>query len=346
MNGVFRPSNPADLAQIFALLAEAFGAQPGQGSLDPKAMAWKYWDDRKDWTEPRSYVIEKDGRIVAHAGIWPVTFRGREPAVRGIQMIDWASAKDSPGAGLAIVQRLTRLCDFMYSIGGSAATRRVLPAFGFAEVTRVWTAARPLRPLRQILTHQAVNWKLAPRLIRNWRWSLSPANRAMTDWTTESLDPGQVRDGLIADSFEEARACPRSREFFEYLLRCPTVQFKLYGMANQNGPLGYFALGVALGQARVAGVWLKNPTEEHWRAAFIVAQRVARRLPGAFEIAATGSVGESQKAASDAGLRVIQTTPVFFLSKQRNLALPKEFQFQMGDDDAAFLDLGQSAYLT
>jgi hypothetical protein len=35
----------------------------------PAVMAWKYGDIREDWAEPRSYALERDGRLVAQAGI-------------------------------------------------------------------------------------------------------------------------------------------------------------------------------------------------------------------------------------------------------------------------------------
>src|SRR5437899_5242303 len=155
MNGSFRAATLEDLPQLSCLLTQAFGGQPETGILHPDVVAWKYWEQRPDWAGARNYVIEKAGRIVAHAGIWPVTFLHQGTPVVGIQMIDWAAARDSPGAGLALVRKLTGLFDFIYSIGGSDAARRALPAFGFVTITHAWTAARPLRPLRQILTHQA-----------------------------------------------------------------------------------------------------------------------------------------------------------------------------------------------
>ena len=104
-------------------------------------MAWKYWDRRDDWEGPRAYVLERNGIVVAHAGIYPLTFGAGE--VRGVQMIDWASAEDSPGAGLALLQKLCTMFDFIYSIGGSAMTCKILPALGSIEYSRQWKGASP-----------------------------------------------------------------------------------------------------------------------------------------------------------------------------------------------------------
>jgi hypothetical protein len=343
MKATFRATKPDDHMQVSSLLAQAFDAHPAASLLDSATMAWKYWDARGDWPGPRSYVLERDGRLVAHAGIWPVSFEG-ENAVRGVQLIDWCAAKDSPGAGMALVQKFAAMFDFMYSIGGSDMTRKVLPACGFIEVTHAWTGARPLRPLRQMLTHQAVNWKLAPRFVRNCVWSSSPAKRSNPGWQTVAMQPSDTPSGLIPVS--QPCFSVRSPAFFEYLLRCPSIPYRLHGISNENGLQGYFALGVLRGQARIGGVWLRRPCEEHWRAAYTLAQEAALQLKGAYEIVATGSIGPSGQAAVLAGLRIMRDTPVFLLNKHRRLTLPRDFQFQMSDDDAAFLDLGEPSYYT
>src|SRR5260370_35781510 len=127
MKSLFRASTPDDSARLTALLAEACDCPPDSSLFNPALMAWKYWDHREDWTEPRSYVLEKGGRIIAHAGLWPAKFGDGQAASRGAQMSDWAAAKDSPGAGLTLDQKCARMFDLIYSIVGSEATSLVLP---------------------------------------------------------------------------------------------------------------------------------------------------------------------------------------------------------------------------
>ena len=309
-------------------------------------MAWKYWDRRDDWDGPRAYVLERDGVIVAHAGLWPLTFGAGQ--IRGVQMIDWASAKDAPGAGLTLVQKLSAMFDFIYSIGGTEATCKLLPAFGFVECPTQWTGARPLRPVQQILTHQSRNWKLAPRLIRNYLWAMpkAPDGCAQKGWRSEEICPAEISDAFYSQGAAEAHFSPRPPAFFEYLLRCPVTQIRLYGIYDQRGPQGHFAIGVIRGQARVGGVWLRDPNSEAWQAAFSLAQNTARRLAGACEIVAVGTSGASEQAALRSGLHITGHTPVYLLNKKGKLALPADFQFQFSDNDGLFLDVGDSSYYT
>lgn len=296
-------------------------------------MHWKYWDRRDDWQEPRAYVLERDGAITAHAGLWPLVIGD----ARGVHMIDWASAPESPGAGLLLVQKLAAMFDFIIAIGGSDMTRTILPAYGFAEYTRQWTAARPLRPLRQILTHQHRNWKLLPRFLRNTKWA--PGSLDVTDWKAEEIAPKDVPDN--------AYFAPRSVAFFEYLLRCPAARLHFYSLRNAKGQQGHLILSVLHNQARLAGMWLRNMRPENARAAYTLAQKEARKLKGVNEFVAAGSGEVSECGAREAGLRFMrETTPVFLLNKKKNLILPPDFQFQLVEYDGFILDTGNVSYWT
>ncbi len=345
MKSCLRPTSIEDLGPVRQFLQRAFGASPNAPFLDPAVMAWKYWGRREDWDGPRAYVLEQEGVIVAHAGIYPLTFGGR---ARGIQMIDWASAKESPGAGVLLLRKLDAMFDFIYSIGGSEMTCKILPAYGFVEYAKQWKGARPLRPLQQILKHQSRNWKLAPRLVRNFLWTLPKASeRSLQDgWKAEEIGPGGISGEFCSQSMADARCSPRPPAFFEYLLRCPVMQARLYSIRDNRGPRGHFAIGVLCGQARVAGVWLQDPGREAWQAGFSLAQQTAARLEGACEIVAAGTEGDSEQGAARSGLRIIGHIPVYLLNKKGKLTLPPDFQFQLADNDGFFLDSGSDSYWT
>lgn len=346
MKSSLRPTTIDDLGEVRSFLQRAFGVSPDAPFFDTAVMAWKYWDSRDDWEGPRAYVLERDGVIVAHAGIYPLAFDAGK--VRGVQMIDWASAKESPGSGLALVQKLSTLFDFIYSIGGSESTRKVLPAFGFVEYAKQWKGARPLRPIQQILSHQYRNWKLAPRLVRNSILTLPKASlsRNHCDWIAEEISPGEVSEHIYSRDMPDTCFSPRTPGFFEYLLRCPVMQIRLYGIKDKHGPKGHFAIGVLRGQARVAGVWLAEPDREAWQDVFSLAQQAAHQIEGACEIVIAGSYGPSQQAAIGSGLRILGDSTVYLLNKKGKLTLPPNFQFQLSDYDGLFLDSGSTSYLT
>src|SRR5882724_571783 len=140
-----RPSEPADLERLVALLAPAFTVSSRAPFLSAPLMRWKYWDAREDWTAPRSYVVEHEGRLLAHTGIWPCVVPVEGLARRGVHMLDWAADPMGLGAGTRLLQHMTGLFDFVYAIGGEQKARAIFPLLGFREVAQSWKAARPIR---------------------------------------------------------------------------------------------------------------------------------------------------------------------------------------------------------
>jgi hypothetical protein len=343
---VFRPTSSADTGNLVGFLSRAFNVDHEAVFLRPSLLSWKYWVPRGDFTAPRSYVLEADGTIIAHGGIWPVVIGAGEEEVRGCQVIDWAAAKESAGAGTKIMRRISTMLDFIQAIGGADLTRRVLPAMGFSEVAQVWRGARPLHPLRQILSHQARDWKLAPRLARNWIWSQFPVAHPASDWSVQQVEPADLVADNAGTPGRPSLFSRRTRDFFDFYLQCPVGRTTLHQVRNASGPQGHFLLLVLHGQARLAGVWLHNPTRESWRNTFLLAQKVAASFPDAHEFLAAGTRGESEQAAIEAGLRILADAPVFLLNRGRPLSLPSDYQFQFCDDDEAFLDIGGPDYRT
>ena len=334
-SSIFRPATEADEPRLIEFLARAFSVDTRSAFLDPTLLRWKYWAPREDYPEARSFVLERNGTITAHAGIWPVSIGTGEDRTRGAHMIDWASDPGVPGSGASLVQRLIRQFDFLFAIGGSAMTQSVLPAFGFQRVAETWMGARPLRPLRQMRFHQTKNWKLPLRLARNSWWSLSPARQAKNGWTA-------VEAPVAA--FDPPLSCPRSRAFFRYLEQCPAIQLSVCRLLNNGQAEGWLALSLIQKQARIVGIWLNSSSPASLRGAYFAAQDAAARLGDACEIVAEGSAGASEAAALEVGFRMLRREPVYLLQKRGTPLLP--FEFQLADNDEFFLSTGRPAFLS
>ena len=338
----FRPTDSSDLPRIVDLLTRAFRSSVQAPYVNPALMKWKYWEPREDWNGPRGYVLERNNALLAHAGLWPVTLLGTNgERVIGIHMMDWAAASDAPGAGIALVQKLLGMFDFIYAIGGSEMTQKALPALGFRQHTITWRATRPLRPVRQILSHPDRNWKLPPRLVRNFVWSLYPIAVPKNGWKAIAIAPQQSAHLLNAIS-RDAHFLPRTQGFFEYLLRCPNAAFQLYMMQEPNGERGIFVLARVRRQVRLAGLWLRDPDHESWKQAYLLARRSAAQIAEGCEFVALGTQGPSADAATSSGLHLCDGPVVYLLDKKRNLT--RNFQFQLCDYDSVFSDSGRVGY--
>ncbi len=317
MSALIRPGTIEDQPRIIELLTRVFQLGLNDTCADPTLFHWKYWEPRGDWPEPRALVMEKAGRIVGYAGLWPLVVRTGEKTERGVHMIDWAADAQSPGAGVSLLQRLTKSYDFVLGIGGSELTEAVFPKFGLRIVAKAVTLARPLRPLRQMLKHQYRDARLPARFLRNAWWSRMPAAPAARGWTLAEATP---RDW-------------KNHHFFEYLDRCPVAGLKSFQLLHGGRKTGMIALTVCDEQTRIAGISLDDPTVENWKMAFYLAMRAALRFTSTSEISARISGDGPVAGALQAGMRIRGKLPVFLFRKD-DRALPLDFQ--LWDDDGLF----------
>lgn len=342
MATVFRPTTPDDASALTALMSTAFSVQADDRMLAPDLMHWKFWSAREDFTEPRSYAMERNGNVVAHAGIWPMTVHTEVGTFRGCHMVDWAADTRVPGVGAAFLQKFSALFDFVYAIAYSDMAHKVLTGFGFVANAENWVGARPLRPLQQMRTHQFKDWRMPIRLVRNTFWSLVPALDVPRPW---SVGAGMREfDGVERPCTATLQAA-RPQAFFEYLATCPTVRFRVFEIHRDGQVAGRIALSHVDGQARVAGVWLTEQTPENLRTAFLLAQEAALQVDTASELLVHGSAPEAEQAAVAAGVRIVKRKPILWLSKNPNLPV-RPFAFQMIDSDAMWLSDGTSGYMT
>jgi hypothetical protein len=253
-------------------------------------------------------------------------------------MIDWGSDPEAPGAGVSLLQRLTKEYDFVYSIGGSETTQSVLPRFGFRTVAEAPIWARPIRPWRQMLQHQRKDLRLPVRLARNVWWSRSPPVAIERGWAAVEAGAGGAEDAAVPGSERDA-------SFFRYLDRCPVARCQTYAIVNEGRKAGFFALSVLREQTRVAGVWLEDPSAENWRTAFHLAQDAARQHTDTSELVASCATVASANAAAQAGMRLRARAPVFLFRKGGPVE-PLPLQFHLCDNDAVFLRGRLAGFLT
>lgn len=318
MSPQFRPTTPDDALQLKILAACAFDSRAPLAFVDRSMLQWKFWSPRPDFDRPRSYVVESQGRIVAHAGLWPVTVDQRA----GVHLIDWMAAPDEPGAGVFLHQHLAEQFDFQLSIGGAQMALDILPALGFTPIGTAWSWARPLRPLRQIRHHQQRNWRLAPRYLRNLWWSRSPRR-----------PPDDARACALVERCSNSE---RSAAFFDYLRGCPGTRVLTFTISDAAGPIGEFALAVVALQARIAGIWLRQPTVGNWTRALECAQRAALVHTDACEIVFRAASDASRQAAPRAGMHLVGTEQVCTRGRD-GAAVHPSVDFQLCDNDAVFL---------
>src|SRR5579863_3890231 len=99
MKSTFRATTPSDARAISELLTAVFGPSGDNAGSSQKAMSWKYWSPHPFWEGSRSYVVESEGRILAHGAVVPQWARWNGNRFRWFHLIDWAATPDVPGVG-------------------------------------------------------------------------------------------------------------------------------------------------------------------------------------------------------------------------------------------------------
>jgi hypothetical protein len=126
MLGKLRVTTENDLPGLGKFLVRAYNFDPPDFRLDPRQLEWKYLYPRDGWQGGRSYLLERDGNIIAHAGICPVSFRlGTGRTVSGLTIMDWAADSTIAGLGFMLYRKLMGMAPTSFVIWGAPITREI-----------------------------------------------------------------------------------------------------------------------------------------------------------------------------------------------------------------------------
>src|SRR5690242_11297599 len=278
----FRATERSELDSVADFLRSVLHPEADHPTVQTAHMAWKYYEPRADWEGSRSFVLEDGGRIMAHLAVMPGCLRTSAGTVRAMHFIDWAAAPGSFIAGSSLLRRLMRQFDVTFCIGGSPDNRRALPMLGFRPLQATELYARPLRPWLQARTHQYRNWKLPLRFGRNLFYSAWPA-RNLGGWRALKVPPKEVPAHLWIPAQKGATTRVRQSSSYEYFIRSSDPPFRFYTLLEGKTPRGCLCLAFPPGQARIADIWLAEPSVDAFTGALAAAQQAAREAPDAAE---------------------------------------------------------------
>jgi hypothetical protein len=335
MQGGVRPTSPEDAPRVAALLAEA-SLHP---NLEPGELHWKYWQVRPDWPGPRSFVLLRGDKLLAHAGIVPGIGVWQDERLRTIHLIDWAARPDAIGAGVSLMKHIGRTVDALLAIGGSAQTLAIVGQIGFRPIGVATTYVRTLHPLGILRSTSGARWRIVPRIARSALWSAMAPSAHSADSRAERIAPEAI--GSLSAQFpgptRQAGTLERSEPLLRYLLACPIVPIELYSWTGRGGKRGYFLLARAPGQARLVDCWACSEDPQDWRAMILCAVERARQDPDAAELVTWASDALQSSVLKQCGFHARGAAPIQLLAR-RGFRLPSAtLRVQMVDNDAAYL---------
>jgi hypothetical protein len=341
---VFRPSSPSDSRELGCFLKRNLardGASPG---FEEPGLSWKYWLPRDNEEGSRSYVLAGNEGIEAHCGVLPARLHCGHGRTRVAHFIDWAADPRTFGAGVRLLRKIAAFSGKLMAIGGSTDTRKILPLMGFGPANEAVFFARPVRPFRQAFKHQQRDWRLPARVVRNALWATFPIIKKPVGWSIEPISPTAVPAELWSPHASPWPTRERSSFVYAHYLACPFMRFQLFLIHLRQRPVGCILIGFALGQARVADVWVIEPSPECYEAAYRLALVASLTDPTVVEVIALASIPWRLDALQRCGFREFRRESIMVCPFED---VPSGgFDCQLLDNDTAFLTFSAPSYVT
>jgi hypothetical protein len=331
-----RPTESKDLPSLAKFLIRIYNFDAADHHASTQLLEWKYLRPRPGWPGSRSYLLEKDGQILAHCGICPVTFHlPDKTTVNSITMMDWAADPTSPGVGVKLFRKLMEMAPTSFIIGGAPATRHIVPRIGFKLVADAFTYSVWLRPWREFQTRP----RTPKSILRLFHGLAHPLKnrRALVDWDFAPVS--QFDDSILPVLTSERLTmtfCNRTVAELNYLLECPHLKMQGFLLRRRGDLIGYFIIGRAQWETRLLDIVVNSSDANDWNLAYAAVVHAALQDPQACRLRVLSSIPLITQALSCNGFWLQYKEPIAIYDPTRVLDRDLPIGFQLFDGDAGF----------
>jgi hypothetical protein len=283
-------------------------------------MQWKYWDAWPGWGRPRSFVLAKQGEIIAHTGIVLLRFALGDRVHTLAQPMDWAADPGHVGGGAVLLQRLGGLVDGLVSLRGSIMTQRILAPMGF-------------RPFGE-------STRFAAPVLRDPSRSEALPRGTLRVHTRTEFDP---REHPLADAGSDPHriVLRRNRAEVRRWLECPTAPMRYVEVFAAEDRIGSFLLCEAPGQVRIVDAWASDRVDGAHERVMALACEHASDLRGAGEVVCQTNDPAQIDALQGVGFVAVGTDPLWIRADPSLVPDGAFVRHQLLDSDLAYLHHGE-----
>ncbi len=337
MTGTIRTTERKDLPALAQFLVRVYKFDPADHHADPKLLEWKYLDGMPGREGNRSYLLEKDGQIVAHCGACPVTFHLPDgTTVKSLTMMDWAADASVPGAGVSLFRKLMGVAPTSFVIGGAPATRQILPRIGFRSSGEALTFSAWLRPWREFQTRSR-SPRSAQRLLHGFTHPARNRRQASIGWDFAPVS--QFDDSLLPvlnNTKLRWTFCRRTLADLNHLMKCPHLEMRGFLLKRQGQLMGYFIIGRAAWEARLFDLVVNSEDAKDWNLACAMVTQAAQLDPEICRIRALASFPMSMRALEWNGYWCQYKEPIVIYDPANALGHAFPIGFQLLDGDSGY----------
>jgi hypothetical protein len=334
MTADIRATEPEDLAALAQFLIRIYNFDPSDHHADLDLLKWKYLRRRYEGEGNRSYLLKKNGAIIAHCGICPVTFHlANLAAVKTVTMMDWAADPSVPGIGIRLFRHLMGIAPTSFVIGGAPATRMIVPRLGFRLAGNALTYSAWLRPWREFRT-RPLTGRSTLRLVHGLTHSTRAHRQQAADWDCAQVS--QFDDSivpLLTRNKHPGTVCQRTLEGLNHLLLCPRPKMQGFLLKRRGDLVGYFVVGIADWEARLFDLVVDSEDAKDWSVACGLLTKAAKLNPEVCRLRALASFPILRRALESNGYWQQYAEPIMLHDPLRLLdhAFPVSLQFFDGD---------------
>ena len=268
MIGTLRAVERKDLRELGEFLVRVYKFEPSDFHFTPQLLEWKYLYPKTGWKGGRSYVLEREGKIVAHAGVGPVSFHlPSGQTVSSVTIMDWAADPAIPFVGIKLFRKLMAMAPTSFIIGGAAITRQIIPRMGFGLAGNAVTYSAWLRPWREF-HGRPLSQRSILRLLHGMMRPIRRSNKLRGAWKfvpvsefDDSLQPilmGRKRPWTFPQ---------RTVADLNYLLKCPHLEMRGFLLKRGDRLGGYFVMGKSGWETRLLDLVVDSENGNDWKRA-------------------------------------------------------------------------------
>jgi hypothetical protein len=343
----FVPVPVAEQQDLTQFLVKSFRADPSLNSFRPEVLCWKYFADHPEWTSPRSFAVKQENQIVAHVGVWPVSWVTPKTEVKAMHLIDWAASRSAVGAGVHLLRKLAEFADVLLTIGGSPDTKSLLPKLGYKPCGELRRYARVVRPWLQFRTTPCKNWKTPIKFVRHSARALTGIPPAPKGWQASKVTSFTASiDGSAIGQTTSSTSPRRTAAGLNHLLSCPAARFSGFLVSQAQQLRGYFLLTHVGRQARIVDIRIDGNDRESWQAICALAARTAAEDPETSEIVGASSIEVTGEAWLQAGFVHRRTDQIFCYDPRNLVRSGPPLALNLADGDLCILSEPLSPYLS
>ena len=337
MIATIRATEPQDLPALAKFLVRVYQFDPSDHHADTHFLEWKYLCARPGWEGSRSYLLERNGQIVAHCGICPVTFHLPDrTTVKSLTMMDWAADPSAPGVGVMLFRKLMEMAPTSFVIGGAPATRLIVPRIGFRYVGEALTYTAWVRPWREFRLRPRTR-RSTMRLLHGLTHPARNRRRASAGWDCDRVH--QFDDSLLPVLNNTKRAwtfCQRTLADLNHLLKCPHLEMQGFLLRRQGKLMGCFIIGKADWEARLLDLVIDSADTNDWNFACATVTSAAQLDPEVCRIRALASFPILSQALAWNGYWCQYKEPIVIHDPTNTLAGAFPVSFQLFDGDSGY----------